>query len=72
MLYNWTTRTEERLTLDGVEGATDEDIAEARRRTQEAAEASKREKAKLQKETAARAKEIWEKLPDSGPSPMPG
>lgn len=69
MLYNWTTGAEEKLTLDDVEGATPEEIEEARRRTREAAEASKKAKKDLQLETAKRAEGIWSKLPDSGRSP---
>lgn len=68
MLYNWVNGIEERLTLDGVEGATAEEIAEAKRRAKAAAEKSKREKAQLQAETAERAQGIWDKLPDSGRS----
>lgn len=68
MISNWSQGIEERLTLDGIEGASPEDIAEAKKRARAAAEASKREKAQLQQETAKRSEEIWGNLPDQGKS----
>ena len=68
LLCNWSSGREERLTLDDVVGATSDEIDEARRRARAAAEAGKKEKEKLQTETAKRAEEIWNRLPESGMS----
>jgi len=68
MLYNWANGDEERLTLDGIEGVTDDEKAEAKQRAREAAEASKKQKAQLQAEIADKATAIWNKLPDGGKS----
>lgn len=68
MLCNHTTGREERLTLDGIEGVSAEEIAEAKKRAREAAEAGKREKINLQRKTALQCEDIWDGLPDSGRS----
>lgn len=68
-LMNWATGADATLTLEDIEGVTDEDIKEARRLAAEAAERSKREKAALQEETAERAARTWQHLPDTGRSP---
>lgn len=68
MLYNWVTGNEARFTLEGVDGVTPDELAEAKRRSAEAAEKSKQEKKKQQIETAARAQDLWGKLPDTGKS----
>lgn len=68
MLSNHSKQWEESITLEGVEGVTAEELAEAKRKSREAAELSKREKIKLQAETALRAQTLWDSLPDSGQS----
>jgi len=69
MLCNWASGRDERLTLEGVAGATPEEIAEAKQRARAQAEASKKQRAQLQAATADRAADIFNKLPDSGRSP---
>ena len=68
MLSNHVTGREESVTLDGIEGVSPEEIAEAKKRARESAEAAKIEKIKSQNEVAAKAENIWSGLPDSGGS----
>jgi len=68
LMNNWVTSREERLTLNGVEGVTPEELQEAKKRSAEAAKQSKLEKQKLQQEIAEKADGIWRNLPDSGQS----
>lgn len=68
MLHNWVSGVEEALTLEGVGGVSAEELADAKRRMREAAEKSRQAKEQLQRETAARAEVIWNKLPEEGRS----
>jgi len=68
MISNWITGVEERVTLEGVEGVTPEEIAKAKKHARDAAEKSKQEKKVLQAETAKRAQDIFRKLPETGSS----
>lgn len=68
LMCNHAEQWEVPLNLDGIEDVTPEEIAEAKQRSREAAEASKKARAELQLETAKRASTIWDKLPDSGAS----
>ena len=68
MLSNHVKGKVESVTLDGIEGVSPEEIAEAKQRARASAEAAKLEKIKVQNETALKAENIWNGLPDSGQS----
>lgn len=68
MISNWITGVEERVTLEGIEGVTPEEMAKAKKQARDAAEKSKQEKKALQVETAKRAQDIFRKLPEMGSS----
>lgn len=72
LLNNYVSGLEERLTLDGVEGVSAEEAADARRKLREAAEQSRQAREQLQLDTAKRAVDIWNKLPEEGSSPYLG
>lgn len=68
MLSNHVSGIEQSVTLEAVDGASPDEIAEAKRRARESAEKARREKVQLQNEIAAKAENIWNGLPDSGQS----